>query len=485
MNMRGGIKKMQVEERLGKLETKIRGIARRYAYTKEDIEDFTQIGMIAAWQDMEQNPDSPIAYYLQTAKYKIWEELKKNKTQKRKPKRGIISLSHPLSKEGNRTIEDTIGKKDVNPFIDEEITQSIIIKVKNKEKINWQTLKNEITKVPAMIVRALIEDVAKIPFQEISERVDYNFFRERGFQAFLWAFYNNSPYKAVNDAYPKKFLKWNWHMAPLNTWKGKRGLKNAKAAMEWFVKKKELDTPKKCRNIKTEDFKEEGLGGMLQICFHDSPYLALKSVISDLEPWQAKQTPKNYFDKKENRIKATLAYLADNGCEPITNLTPEETYDLGLRRFVSNISMGRYGLRGLTKRYGQRKYALWNDLFPEQILPWTLAQSHEVWSKNPEETAAKAVRWLFEKYLMIRKEDIPLYATDNLFWRVGFSGILTNRRIGFSSSPYAAIDNAYPGEFSSEDFLAYRTTLRVPGLNDMRRKYKKKAVREKNELLAA
>ena len=85
-------------------------------------------------------------------------------------------------------------------------------------------------------------------------------------------------------------------------------------------------------------------------------------------------------------------------------------------------------------------------------MPWSLRGSKDVWKENPKETAADAIRWLFEKYLNIPINEIPQYATCKLFWNVGFSGILTNRNINFNSSPYLAVDNAYPGRFSRDEF---------------------------------
>ena len=42
---------------------------------------------------------------------------------------------------------------------------------------------------------------------------------------------------------------------------------------------------------------------------------------------------------------------------------------------------------------------------------------------------------------------------------VGFGGIITNRAIGFNSSPFAAVDNAYPGTFEKEQFSRYREVV--------------------------
>ncbi|HTZ41590.1 MAG TPA: hypothetical protein VMC07_00050, partial [Candidatus Omnitrophota bacterium] len=95
------------------------------------------------------------------------------------------------------------------------------------------------------------------------------------------------------------------------------------------------------------------------------------------------------------------------------------------------------------------------------IFPWFLKSAKEPWKEKPFEVAADAIRWLFEKYLNVSVDEIPDYATCELFWKVGFSGIMTNRRLGFNSSPYKAIDNAYPNLFSEEQFDKHRATKKL------------------------
>ena len=157
-------------------------------------------------------------------------------------------------------------------------------------------------------------------------------------------------------------------------------------------------------------------------------------------------------------MDSVIAYLNDNDCPSLHGLSPEDTYELGLRLFVTKVSMCEYGLRALLKRYTGSTYAVFKTLFPDQILEWTLNGSKDAWRHEPRETAARAIRWLFEDYLRIPVDELPDYATNRLFWDVGFSGILTNRRIGFNSSTFDAVDNAYPGRFSRDDFSQFRRT---------------------------
>ncbi len=63
-----------------------------------------------------------------------------------------------------------------------------------------------------------------------------------------------------------------------------------------------------------------------------------------------------------------------------------------------------------------------------------------------------------------------MYATDKLFWDVGFSGILTNKAIGFKSSPYAAVDNACPGVFTKEELDKHSAMIDLPSKGLIKRR---------------
>lgn len=438
---------------LDSLEGGIRAIARRYAKNASEIEDLEQLGRVAAWQVCERVSDANRTYVLGAVNFALLNELRKRRAQKRMPDGGFVSLQQPLSSEGNFTIEDTLGEEGFE-FGDKELIQTLHYAIRERFGRNYvQKIKTE--RRPRELVKRIIRgvvDASNLGLEEIPHKVDFKFFRDVGLESLLWVFYRNSPYAAINDAFGGTFLPWEWHRTPKNYWRGKDGYVHALEAVKWFVDVKDLTTPSKCRKISYDDFEKVGLGSMLQVHFNWNSFLALKTAIPELKPWQTKQTSHGYFDDGGNRCDAVTSYLLDRDSLPLSGLTPEETYELGLRLFVSKQDMSDYGLRSLFSRYRGSTYRLFTDIFPDQILPWTLTSVKEPWRENPCEVAADAVRWLFDDYLEMSVDDIPCYATCDLFWMVGFSGILTNRTIGFNSSPFAAVDNAYPGVFSTSDF---------------------------------
>lgn len=444
---------------IGTYESLINAIARRYSKDSNDLEDLEQLGRVTVWEVLEKKPDAPTKYIATAIKNDILTYISSQRAKKRSPPGGLVSLSEPLSGEDSRILEEIVGSEDTPIIPPEELSRGLIDELRKKYG-RYYIAHIRLERQPRFLVRRIfryaIEEIHRIPKEEAPKRVDYQFFVDNGLVSLLWVFYDNSPFYAVSEAFKGELLPWDFRRKPQGFWKGKRGYKRALEAVEWFTHQREIKNGRDCRYIKLEDFEELGLGGMIQRHFNSCPFLALKTKFSDLQPWQTRQTSQGFFDDESNQLDAVLNFLLSNGIPPLLELTPEETYETGIRTIVSKDSMNIVGLRGLLKRFEGSTYRLYSTLFPEQILPWTLHGSKEPWIKNPEETAANAVRWLFDDYFKIPMEEIPEYATCKLFWRVGFSGILTNKKVGFNSSPYAAVDSAYPGTFSREDFDRHR-----------------------------
>ena len=153
-----------------------------------------------------------------------------------------------------------------------------------------------------------------------------------------------------------------------------------------------------------------------------------------------------------------------------TDLSREEIYDQNPRLIRQNHFLDE-GLSGLIARYNKGIFKMFSDHYGEKIEPWFFHGNRSGWEKL-EETAVRAIRWIFEDYLQVPKNEIASYASQELFWKVGFSGILTRRDLGLNSSPYSALELAYPGVFSKEDFKVGREVKHIGKLKDFREIYK-------------
>ncbi len=425
------------------LERKIRFIARRYARDPDDLKDLIQIGHIKAWELM---PEHSEAYVLTSIKNAYLETIVRNNAKKRRPEGGFVSLNKKISSYDDLTIGDTIGRLDNHDF-EVNIVETL------KDKYNFyyvEGIKKE--KRPREIVRNIIryciEELSGLTTKEIPEKVDYAFFKKHGLGRLLYVFYDGSPVKAVMDSF-EGFVPWNFSRAGTRYWSGNTGYDHAVDAVKWFINKNDLHDAEDCKKITTSDFEKDGLSGMLQKVFNDSPYLALKSVFPDLKPWQMKSAPFRFYNEEKNRKYAITEYMISTGVGNIELMTTEELFDTNFKVFSTKEAICDAGLRGILAKYDGSTYSLFSSLFPLQIKPWSLKGNRKAWAVNPKETAGEAIRWLFDRYLGLSIEEIPEYASCSLFWNMGFSGIMSNKNIGFNASPFKALDNAYPGVFMS------------------------------------
>ncbi|MEK6928316.1 MAG: sigma-70 family RNA polymerase sigma factor [Nanoarchaeota archaeon] len=445
------------------LEKQAVRIARRYSSSFADIEDLAQIGRIAAWQASEKEEDYPLGYYKKVISNAIGCEIRRQRAQKRTPLGGFVSLDSPLSEEEDGTLHDVVGHED-SSFLEVDGKRFLhdILRKKFGHR-NYLHGRRGILNQPngrtlaRRIVRAAISEVAKIPLEEIPSRVGKIFFEDMGLTGFLRAIYHNSPFEAVQDAYSDNFLPWDFNQVPKKYWQGSEGIKHGADALKWFCAKHNLLKPEDCKRVSRATFKEDGLRGLLQTQFQDSPTLAFQFLFPGIKPEECSSiNPSGHWNSLENRRLALVSYLFAHNRPNIEILNPEETYDQGLKHFVTASSLSS-SFPGLLYKYNGNVFNLFHSNYPAQILPWTLTCT---WKNEPEKTVAEAVRWLFDKYLGIPLEEIPHHASKGLFKQVGFYGYYSNKRL-FGNSTYRFIDNAYPGSFTQSDFYQFRKITRI------------------------
>jgi len=423
------------------LEPIVKVVARRCCTGNQRIEDLEQMARVRAWKILQNN--------LEVTESELCNMIERSfKTE--------ISLDQSVHEE-----------PEFSDFEKIEAIRGLLRKKYGRDYI--LRLKKLGNSVPATVVKGLIENVWQLKEEEIPG-VSYEMFVKSGMSHFLWAFYRNSPMKAVQDAYPNRFFEWQFNRVRDGFWDGEQGLRNAVDAVRWLCQKYSYDG-KGNLTIGEKEIRKEGLGVMLARQFNNSPFLAMQSVFPDLKPWQAKQITRGFYDNPGNQRLALDSLLLNLSIPSFANLTSEEIYDYNSRQ-IRKGHLENYGLRSLLARHGNSAYSCFRDVYPGKVHPWFFSgvKNHVA----PREEAAQAFRWLFENYFKIPKQDIPAYATCELFWQVGFSRIMTRRDLKLNSSPYAAVNLAYPGEFSKSEFSQFREIARVSGLKDFRGKYRKK-----------
>ncbi len=307
-------------------------------------------------------------------------------------------------------------------------------------------------------VRFLVEKVLGLDPETAPEQVNYYTFVEHGLQRMLWIHYRNSPASAVIDAYHGKIRAFQFRERPYGYWHGAKGRQRAIEAIRWLVEEKlRIPVDEIPGKINTDLLEEHGLETPMNLVFRGSPYELINAAYPGMfEPWEMEVTPTNYFNEREDRQVKAIKWLVEGKLGyAIPDMTKEEIWDERVARKVTKDVIGNYGLRGLLAFFDNTPEKMLRLAYPDKWYDWSFIR-HGMWKgEDGRELAARAVRWLFEERLCIPASRIPQCATQSLFYREGFSGLLTTKSLGFETSPYAAVENAYPGRFERRGFHSF------------------------------
>ena len=110
--------------------------------------------------------------------------------------------------------------------------------------------------------------------------------------------YGFSPFKAVSEAYPEQGIKeWEMATAPMGFYEEKQ---NRIAAVRWLceVKLAKDGKPKDPRELKSDDFVDNRLGGLLEKWYNSSPFLAVEEAYPELNLNKQDMQHQKGFQKK-------------------------------------------------------------------------------------------------------------------------------------------------------------------------------------------
>ena len=190
-----------------------------------------------------------------------------------------------------------------------------------------------------------------------------------------------------------------------------------------------------CQKIAKEVFHKYKLKGMLQSIFNSSPYQALEATYPGrFKPWQLNSVSHNYWNEQTAR-EATIWLLE----EKLKWSDEDICMKLNTKTFID------HGLSGMMQIvFNYSPYKALELIYPGRFKPWQLSYvPHGFWNK---ETAREATRWLIEEKLKWTDEDIIEKFSYYTFLDNGLIGMLENV---FCTSPYQALENAYPRRFKA------------------------------------
>lgn len=159
----------------------------------------------------------------------------------------------------------------------------------------------------AAITRYLLEDKLKITVEDIPRAIHKKLFYENGLTWMLGSCFDWSPYKAIDNAYPGRFHKWQFNVKGM--WQGPDRFKLAAEATRWMIEEKErVATEDIPRRISATTFGKYNLRGMLSVCFKGSFFRAIENAYPGrFHPWEFRNVPKNFWQGEQGMVNARRA----------------------------------------------------------------------------------------------------------------------------------------------------------------------------------
>jgi hypothetical protein len=157
-------------------------------------------------------------------------------------------------------------------------------------------------------------------------------------------------------------------------------------------------------------------------------------------PWEIKRVPQHYWKNKENCIRATEWLLEEK-----LGWTEEE-----IKKGYNMMVFKDHGFMGMIKGGWQGSiFDLLDAVYPGKFKIWEL-ENYKIRTWTPE-LGIQVIRHFIEEKMKWNEEDIKKK------WRVRElkkQGIYRVLQACFDRNMFAAIDAAYPGKFTRDDFPA-------------------------------
>lgn len=119
----------------------------------------------------------------------------------------------------------------------------------------------------------LIEERLKLNKIQIKEQLSIKLFKENNLIGMLSNCFNDSPYEAINMAYPNEFKPWEFSCVGQGYWQNED---NRRLAIKWLIEEKlQLSDEEIKKQVSFKLFKDNGLKGLLSCYFNGSPFEAI------------------------------------------------------------------------------------------------------------------------------------------------------------------------------------------------------------------
>lgn len=269
----------------------------------------------------------------------------------------------------------------------------------------------------------LFEERLKWSNEEIKKSLNQNTFFDNKLRGMLNTLFKNSPYEALNNAYPDKFKEWELPITPWNFWNEK----TAYELVKWLIEKKyKWSSDEIKKNFSKTSLIKLGYDRAMDFIKEDTYGIIEKLYPGKYKPWELKQVAINYWT--EETMAAAIKWLIEekiniNIYEKKIKITNNLLETNGLGRLADYIYKNKISLDTII-----------NVAYPK-IKQWEIENMKE-WTI---EKKIDAIKWLVEKKLKLDpSKDLHKVVTRN-FQENGLSGLLSS----CNNSPKEALKLAY------------------------------------------
>ena len=186
----------------------------------------------------------------------------------------------------------------------------------------------------------LIEEKLKWSDDDIKNKLSKNTFRKNSLGGMLAVLFNDSPYRAIENAYPGKFKPWELPSVPKKIW----NVETAREATIWLIEEKlkwsDDDIKEK---LSANTFIKNSLTSIISL-FNGSPYLAIENAYpGKFKPWEVARVSKNFWNMETAReatiwlIEEKLKWSDEDVKEKLTLNTFKENSLKSMLNYLFNI----------------------------------------------------------------------------------------------------------------------------------------------------
>lgn len=431
---------------LKEVEKLIELVASEYRGSVGRYEDYLHEGRVIAWEFILEHgvTKDNLSDFIDKIGAEVARGIKRVKGVDTFGSMREVSLDATFGPDTDGTLKDVIPSDDATPLENllrtEILEQDVEATPKLLKELARRSFKERTNESKQVVIYLLVK-LLGLKEEEAPKKINYQTFVDFGLQGWLWIFFNNSPFRALNCAYLGKFLPHHMARAPNKYWSGRGGRSRAVKVLRSILEETGVD-PEQYPKLITQRFLEEFKITTPLLKIFKTHYGYLNAVYPGrYHPWEMPYTTPNFFEKKTNVIRAVQWLVEEKLHYPIPILTVKEIWRQRIAQKITKEVFSRYGLREVMAKYHSPEPVL-RMVYPGKFLDWSFQTKGKWKGEEGKKLAARATRWLVEDYLKLH----PTSATLgwNMFIKNGFHGLITSRALGFNSSPRAALRNAYP-----------------------------------------